>query len=630
MHWCIWDVNVFRVPPHAENKFISINEDYVFLSLLNWNPQSIVFCCTWNRRLMYWYTSENQWYHHIEWTQSWPSSGVFGCFGSFGVSSSGSGRAILDCKYKVIAEVIATNPTVLMQSLDFGWCDLYHLDSDVLAMLLVLEIRVSLAYIYRVRFRSTWYAFCVSDGFIASWWCWHCRLQKLERSALLYRDVRCGLGGWRKSSFISTWPKGVILSVLLYDSLIGPFNSHIRAGVGIHSATGHYILARPMPGLGSTLGHHSHWPILPSHSHSYPIRLPLLWAIKWSNNETCIPQLSYTSAMPATLSDEISVKTVVSYKAEDEDLIKEIKEIQQEEEDFSQLGDNPREQTNPSYPENRSQIISFSEEQEDPWKVEWDGPDDPENPHNWSKPYKMGLTAVITVLTFTVYVVLPLVTPNRSNRVCCRTLASTLPTSGIQAISDELGVSIESANLVTTVFLLGYVFGPLLWAPGSELLGRRPIFIGTMLSCSLFCLGQALATNVQTLVVTRFLSGVFASAPLTNSGGVIADLWDIVGRGKAVSVFIGAIFMGPVCGPIIGGLWVHSSRCRATLLNQRNSSVTQSYLGWRWIFWIMMITTGAAWVAIVAFLPETYAPVLLQKKVFLFGLYDLSLFDIWC
>ncbi len=42
----------------------------------------------------------------------------------------------------------------------------------------------------------------------------------------------------------------------------------------------------------------------------------------------------------------------------------------------------------------------------------------------------------------------------------------------------------------------------------------------------------------------------------------------------------------------------------------------------------MMITTGAAWVAIVAFLPETYAPVLLQKKVFLFGLYDLSLFDI--
>ncbi len=70
----------------------------------------------------------------------------------------------------------------------------------------------------------------------------------------------------------------------------------------------------------------------------------------------------------------------------------------------------------------------------------------------------------------------------------------------------------------------------------------------------LFCLGQALATNIQTLLVTRFFVGVFSSSPLTNSGGTMADMWDVVTRGKTVSLFMAAVFMGPVCGPIVGGL----------------------------------------------------------------------------
>lgn len=75
-----------------------------------------------------------------------------------------------------------------------------------------------------------------------------------------------------------------------------------------------------------------------------------------------------------------------------------------------------------------------------------------------------------------------------------------------------------------------------------------------MITYSLLQLGQALAPNVQTLLVTRFFAGVFASAPLTNSGGVIADIWDPVGRGLATSIFTAAVFVGPVCGPLIGGL----------------------------------------------------------------------------
>jgi hypothetical protein len=92
-----------------------------------------------------------------------------------------------------------------------------------------------------------------------------------------------------------------------------------------------------------------------------------------------------------------------------------------------------------------------------------------------------------------------------------------------------------------------------------------------MTGYTLFILGQALAPNIETLLVTRFFSGFFAVAPLTNSGGkylflggiffslnlssgVIADIWPAVGRGPAMTLFSASVFLGPVLGPIVAGL----------------------------------------------------------------------------
>jgi len=161
----------------------------------------------------------------------------------------------------------------------------------------------------------------------------------------------------------------------------------------------------------------------------------------------------------------------------------------------------------------------------------------------------------------------------------------------------HFNISREVTDLVTTTFLLGYVFGPLFWGPGSELIGRRPIFVVTMTLYTLFHLGQSLAPNIQTLLVTRFLSGFFAVAPLTNCGGVIADIWPAVGRGPATSLFTASVFLGPVLGPIIAGF------------------IIENGVSWRWVFWVMMFFAGGCTLIAVPFLPETYAPVILLKKV---------------
>jgi DHA1 family multidrug resistance protein-like MFS transporter len=146
--------------------------------------------------------------------------------------------------------------------------------------------------------------------------------------------------------------------------------------------------------------------------------------------------------------------------------------------------------------------------------------------------------------------------------------------------------------------LVGYVTGPLLWAPGSEFIGRRPIFIATFIIVTVLQIGQALAPNIACLLVTRFLSGVFAASPITNAGGVVADIWDAAGRGAAMSVFSAATFIGPIIGPFIGGFLT-----------------TSHALTWRWIFWIIMILSGLSLITIVLWLPETFAPVLLMNKV---------------
>ncbi|KAK2462833.1 hypothetical protein APHAL10511_005145 [Amanita phalloides] len=214
----------------------------------------------------------------------------------------------------------------------------------------------------------------------------------------------------------------------------------------------------------------------------------------------------------------------------------------------------------------------------DPYLVTWDGPSDPENPQNWSDRYKWTVTLVVIVMTVNV------------------TFASSASSMTVEALSRQFHIPLEVSYLVTTMYLLGYVCGPFFWGPGSELVGRRPIFIVTMVSYTVFHLGQALATNIQAVLITRFFAGFFAVAPLSNSGGVISDMFAADQRGLASSLFAGGVFLGPALGPLVSGY------------------ILLGGLSWRWVFWVMMMFAGLCALMVIICLPETYAPVLLLKK----------------
>lgn len=96
-----------------------------------------------------------------------------------------------------------------------------------------------------------------------------------------------------------------------------------------------------------------------------------------------------------------------------------------------------------------------------------------------------------------------------------------------------------------------------------------PLFIG-YLAFAVFQIPVAVAQNVETIMLGRFLGGFAASSPLAVVGGALADIWGPVERAYAVCIFAGAAFSGPVAGPIVS--FLHRGRIKAlTLLTHLQS-----------------------------------------------------------
>lgn len=135
----------------------------------------------------------------------------------------------------------------------------------------------------------------------------------------------------------------------------------------------------------------------------------------------------------------------------------------------------------------------------------------------------------------------------------------------------------------------------MVFAPLSEVIGRRYVYAGTLLLAVIFEIPCAVAPNIGTLIVCRAIDGIAFSAPMTLVGGTLADMWKNEERGVPMAAFSAAPFIGPAIGPLAGGFLFDGA-------------------GWRWLYWLQMILAGVAWILITFTVPETYAPTLLKAR----------------
>lgn len=167
--------------------------------------------------------------------------------------------------------------------------------------------------------------------------------------------------------------------------------------------------------------------------------------------------------------------------------------------------------------------------EDDPYAVDFT-PSDPYNPQDWSTAKKWSMTILTAFSTLAVAFV------------------SSAFSGGLSYIIAEFKVSTELSILGLSLFVVGFAVGPLLWAPMSESFGRQTLYVTTYGALVAFNAGAAGVGNFPGLVVLRFFAGAFGSSPLTNSGGVIADMFSASERGFATAVFAAAPFLGPSLG----------------------------------------------------------------------------------
>ncbi|KAF1953411.1 major facilitator superfamily [Byssothecium circinans] len=210
--------------------------------------------------------------------------------------------------------------------------------------------------------------------------------------------------------------------------------------------------------------------------------------------------------------------------------------------------------------------------------VEFDGPDDPMHAQNWPLKKKLFTGAMLGFTTLTA------------------AFGSSIFSAATRVVAQIYGVGLTVGVLATSFYVLGFATGPIIWAPLSELKGRRLPLVLASFGFSIFNLGVATGKDLQTILICRFFAGFFGACPLTCVAAVFSDMFNNRTRGMAVTIFSMTVFTGPLLAPFIGGF------------------IVMSDLGWRWTEYIVAIMGFVAFTLNLLFLNESYPPEILVAK----------------
>ncbi|ORY72935.1 MFS general substrate transporter [Leucosporidium creatinivorum] len=205
-------------------------------------------------------------------------------------------------------------------------------------------------------------------------------------------------------------------------------------------------------------------------------------------------------------------------------------------------------------------------------------PNDPENPIAWSEAKRWRVLFVALTVSYT---------------SAFNAAANGAVSSGFRKEHPDVSATVFQCSSLVYLAMLG--IGPLILAPVSETFGRRPMLASLTLLITLLFLPQALAPNVISIIISRLVQGTFACIEGPIAAGVVADLTTKSNRGIMMSTFVLAIFTANSTGPLCAN-WVAQE------------------IGWRWVYWIQMMSNGVCWLLCLFFFPETRGEVILGKR----------------
>lgn len=157
---------------------------------------------------------------------------------------------------------------------------------------------------------------------------------------------------------------------------------------------------------------------------------------------------------------------------------------------------------------------------------------------------------------------------------------------GFPEIAKDLGTDIEHVTLSLTSYFIGISLGQLFYGPILDRFGRKKPLLAGLFIYMASAIGCAFAPSIYILIAFRFLLAIGACVGMVASRAVVRDLFSPHETAKVFSMMMLVMGVAPILAPVLGGFIVASA-------------------GWRYVFLLMLIASGAMTFLINRFLPET-------------------------
>jgi len=149
---------------------------------------------------------------------------------------------------------------------------------------------------------------------------------------------------------------------------------------------------------------------------------------------------------------------------------------------------------------------------------------------------------------------------------------------GLPVISSQLNIGIDSAQWITSIYLL--IMSALLPIIGTlaDNFGRRKIYNMGFLVISIFTLLCGFSINFYMLIIMRILQAVGGAMVMANGLAIVTENLPPSERGKNIGVIATVMAIGSIAGPPLGGIII-------------------GLLGWRSVFYLTFVVSILGFIA---------------------------------
>jgi DHA1 family bicyclomycin/chloramphenicol resistance-like MFS transporter len=156
----------------------------------------------------------------------------------------------------------------------------------------------------------------------------------------------------------------------------------------------------------------------------------------------------------------------------------------------------------------------------------------------------------------------------------------------LPTIREALRTDVDTAQLSLMVFFAAVGIGQLVYGPVSDMVGRKPpIYFGLVLF-ALGSVGCAMAPDIHTLIIFRFVQGLGACAGMVIPRAIVRDMHTGHDAAQLMSLLMLVFSVSPILAPLTGSLVIRLA-------------------SWRGIFWTVAVAAVLGLVLAATALKET-------------------------